>query len=88
MGRPRKENNMSEDTLTNEQATPAEPAELAGSTTQPTGVVVAIDEEADKRDTHGGDCINCNNHGITTELQTDGKCAACGFDKTKLYGAF
>lgn len=52
------------------------------------GVMIAIDEEADKKDSHGGDCINCLNHGITTELQKDGTCEACGFDKTKLYGAF
>lgn len=51
-------------------------------------VVIAVDEEAEKKDTYSGDCLNCLNHGINTELQRDGTCSSCGFDKTKLYGAF
>lgn len=57
-------------------------------TSQSSGVTVAIDEEADKVDSYGGACQNCMNHGKQVELNKDGTCSDCGFDKSKLYGAF
>ncbi len=57
--------------------------------TKASTVNVAIDEDADKVDSFGGDCQNCVNHGKdSSELNKDGTCPVCGFDKSKLYGAY
>lgn len=68
------------------------PTEDTNSSTEvtksPKKVTVAIDEEADQQDSYGGTCQNCLNHNKVTELNRDGTCPTCGFDKKKLYGAF
>jgi hypothetical protein len=66
------------------------PEEKAKDTprTPKSGVTVAIDEEADVLDSYGGDCPNCLNHNKKKQLNPNGTCSVCNFDKSKLYGAF
>jgi hypothetical protein len=52
------------------------------------GVIVTFDREAEVKSTYGGDCQNCKNNGKIVELDENSICHECGFDKTKLYGAF
>lgn len=52
------------------------------------GVNVAIDEEADVLDSFSGNCPNCINHGKQNELNPNGTCSVCNFDKSKLFGAY
>lgn len=87
MSRPKGSKNKRKQTMadatTQEPVKPQEPVK-----SQIAGVNVAIDEEADQVDSYRGACQNCLNHNKTTELNMDGTCPKCGFDKSKLYGAF
>lgn len=64
------------------------PEEKTQNSQKQSGVIVAMDEEADVLDSYSGDCPNCLNHGKQQELNLNGTCPVCNFDKSKLYGAY
>jgi len=51
-------------------------------------VKVAIDDSPEVTQVTEQDCPNCLNHNRVTRLSDNGTCSVCGFDKSKLYGAF
>lgn len=59
-----------------------------GKATEVDEVSVAIDDTPEVVPSAVSDCPNCANHGRKTRLNDNGTCLVCGFDKSKLYGAF